>query len=96
MRPSLGRVVIYTRGPGEEYAATITRVDVADSVVGFDPKTLNDENTYRVFLMVLVHRDVPAPHGVEAEGRTWFTQTPVPFDDRDPPANFTWRWPPRV
>lgn len=88
MRPSLGRVVIYTRGVGEEYAATITRVGTPNGV-------LQLENDYDVWLAVDIHDE---PRGLDdrSHGRRWYTHAPVKFDGSETPAANTWRWPPRV
>ncbi len=99
MRPSLCRAVLYTRAPGEEYAATITRV-TPSSVLDIAGVSPNLEIYYDVLLAVDI---IFRPDEVVTEaghrriyGRRWFTPGPVKFDDSATPAANTWRWPPRA
>ena len=108
MRPSLGRVVIYTRAaatertPAWEYTARITAVRPAPKTVmvplveavGSRAATEADEAFWEVLLAVDIHR-FGHPLGVpEARGELWFSPMPVKFDPQGL-AN-TWRWPERV
>lgn len=102
MRPTLGRVVIYTRAPGEVFAATITRVeplpDTLDALVlvlndinvtDGQRATVADEHSYAVWLGVDIHH----PDG---RSHRWYTNGPIQFDRGQAPADHTWRWPPRA
>jgi hypothetical protein len=82
MRPTLGRVVLYTRAAGEEFAARITRVESRPLTA--DLVWL--ETRFDVWLAVDIHN--------ASRGETWFTPSPIRFSDE--PASNTWRWPPRV
>lgn len=86
MRPTLGRVVLYTRGDGEEFAARITRVVMKPVSGTHETDGGHDENQYEVYLAVDIHTDT--------RGETWFTPAPIRFDP-DGACN-TWRWPPMV
>lgn len=98
MRPTVGRVVLYTVRPatpahgdqpgdsGVEYAATITAVRERD---GASQRELlaGDENAYDV--LMAVHR-----HGFDTKGSIWHTASPIRYAEK--PAANTWRWPPRA
>jgi hypothetical protein len=105
VRPTLGRVVIYTRVDhvGEEYTARITRV----SPISLSPDELargaaavDGGISVKEFEAIRYHDEhaynvwlaVDIHNDLRAE--TWFTPTPVRFNPNG--AGLTWRWPDRV
>ena len=87
MRPTLGRVITYTRAGAtatavpEEYTGRITRVV---------PNVIEDEggheNDFEAWLAVDIHN--------AARGETWFTPGPIKYDPEG--RDNTWRWPDRA
>lgn len=96
MKPVLARRAIYTRAPGEEFAARITRVELTrvtpfvrattrggHAIVTTTPAdTSTDEDDYDVFLAVAIHTNTEAEEDFLG---------PVPFGDSSTAG--TWHWP---
>jgi hypothetical protein len=106
MRPTLGRVVIFTRSSGEEFAARITRVlakPITDAEVArvrqeweAEDPTLDNigASTVRSSLEnVEGNYEVWLAVDIHTKigGRTWYSDQPVAFNAQG--GDLTWRWP---
>lgn len=92
MRPTLGRVVIYVRTPGDEYRADIIRVTLRPGAL-----EQGGEDQFDVRLAVDIESREMADSGfILSMWRRWYTPMPVAYDGGEIPKANTWHWPPKV